>query len=146
MSLPPEPEQANVVIGTIRTAAEYWDLIHRIVPVAVVGGATAVIVNLVHIAREQTWICRIFMCLQVVGIGCVAAGASVLGLSFFVETPTMETQLLAASISGSSGQKIFEIYGRRLFGLQNTRGNDPPTRPTPLRDRSGEDDDRIHPH
>lgn len=83
----------------------------------------ALVSNLSRIAKERVWARRIFMCLSVVSVGCMGAGVAALGLTMFITDPSVEMELLAGAIAGSSGQKIFDIYSRRLFG-RKTREDD----------------------
>lgn len=107
-----------------RTAQDYWDVLSRIAPIAIVGGVVAMVVNLLRIAHERTWMRRLLATLSVVSVGCVSAGVAALGLQFFLQAPTPEVELLAGAIAGSSGQKIFDIYARKLFGLRHRISDD----------------------
>lgn len=120
-----DPETQDVV----KTACDYWVVLARITPVAIVGGFVAFVTNLLRIAHEPSWVGRVLTFISVVSIGCVAAAASALGIELFLIEPSVEIELLVASIAGSSGQKIFDIYAGKLFGLKNSRAlsKDSPT-------------------
>ena len=118
---PPDGENVKEVV---KTAASYWEVLSRMIPVTIVGGLVGFATNLMRIAHEPTLWGRLLMCISVVSVGCVAAGASVLGTTLFLDNPTVEVELLIASIAGASGQKMFDIYARRIFGVQGTRHTD----------------------
>lgn len=120
---PPEPEQIEVAKQSVRTAVDYWDVLHRLVPITIVGGLVGLVTNLIRIAHEKTWMRRVLVCCSVVSVACVSAGAAALGIELFLQPTSPEIELLAASIAGASGQKMFDIYSRRIFGIQ-TRHTD----------------------
>lgn len=115
MSYIPGPDEVGQVS---KSASQYWDVLARIVPITVVGGGVAVVVNLMSIAHERTWLRRLLSTVSVLSVGCVAAGVAALGLRLFMPAATPEIELLAGALAGSSGQKIFDIYARKLFGLR----------------------------
>lgn len=115
MALPIDPEEVN----NARTAADYIERLIQILPVMGVGGVVAVLTQGHRIFLQRTWPRRIFMCLSVVGVGFVSGGIAVLGLSLFLPAPTVEFDILAAAVAGSAGQKTFDIYSRKLFGIGN---------------------------
>lgn len=120
---PPEIEQVTIITQTARSAVDYWEVLRRLVPIVIVGGSVGLCTNLAKIAHEKTWLRRLFMCVSVVSVGCVAAGASALGIELFIRNPSPEIELLVGACAGASGQKMFDIYSRRIFGLQ-TRYSD----------------------
>ncbi len=138
----PSPGELDTIA---RTASDYWDILSRIVPIAVVGGVVAMVVNILRIAYERTWMRRLLALVSVVSVGCVSAGAAALGLKLFLLTPTPEVELLAGAIAGSSGQKIFDIYARKLFGLRSIISDEgiiseqcPPVACEPIGEPTGE--------
>lgn len=114
---PLNADQAKIAADAARTAADYWTVIYRVVPLVLVGGFVSFVINLLKITHEPTWRGRLLLLASVISVGCVAAGVSALGLQLFMSNPTVEIELLAASIAGSSGQKVFDIYSKKLFGL-----------------------------
>lgn len=115
MSLP-DPEN-------MRTAADYWQVLVRVIPVALFGGITAMTLNLFKIAREKTWLHRILMIIAVSSTGALSAVIGVLGISLFLPGTSPEVDIVIAGVCGSLGQRTFDIYGRRIFNLQ-TRTTD----------------------
>lgn len=116
MSNIPDPNELDAVA---RAASDYWEVLYRIVPIIVVGGAVAMVVNIIRIACERTWARRALAAVSVVCVGCVSAGAATLGLKLFMPSLSPEIELLAGAIAGSSGQKIFDIYAQKLFGFHS---------------------------
>jgi hypothetical protein len=111
---------------SLADAAVYWDILYRLIPIALVGGGVAMTINMQRVMSAPTWARRLGMCLYVAAVGCVAAGVAALGLSLFLRAPSQEMQILAGALAGSSGQKIFDIYSRKLFGLRSRTSDDPP--------------------
>ncbi|MDR2051133.1 MAG: hypothetical protein LBQ63_05105 [Deltaproteobacteria bacterium] len=107
----------------LRDASIYWEVLHRLIPIAMVGGFVAMTINFRTILRAPTWARRLGLCVYVAAVGFIGAGVAALGLSLFIQSPSQETQILVAALAGSSGQKIFDIYARRIFGVY-TRAND----------------------
>lgn len=106
----------NPSVGVISSADVYWQILQDLIPLSFVGGVVAVVLNLAKIFSEQTWVRRILSTMCVVAVGFVSAGVAALGLSLFIHSATPEIQIVSAAISGSAGQRIFDVYGRRLFG------------------------------
>ncbi len=119
MSKPPDV----IDIEAARTASDYWDVLARIVPIAFVGGIVAVCVNLLRIMHEHTILRKLCTFIAVISIGCVSAGVAALGIELFVQTATPEIELLFGAIAGSSGQRIFDMYAKRLFGVHHFSGH-----------------------
>jgi hypothetical protein len=119
-----DPEINKVVAESAKTAADYWSVLHRILPIAFVGGFVGLVTNLVRVAHEKTWTGKALACVSVVAVGCVAAGVSALGIGLFLTDAPIDIDLVVASIGGASGQKMLDIYARRIFGFQNTRATD----------------------
>lgn len=117
MTPPPDLDSA-------KTAAEYWVVLRRIVPLIFVGGLVSLIINFMRIAHEPTWLGRICAGITTIAIGCIAAGTAALGIELFLHESTIELELMIAAIAGAGGQKIFDVYARRIFGFQNTRATD----------------------
>lgn len=109
-------EQLKATGNTISEASVYWGILKNLLPLALVGGVTAMVTNFSHILKKYTWGERILISVSVVGVGCVAAGAAALGLSLFLKQPTPELQIVASSVAGATGQKIFDVYGSRILG------------------------------
>lgn len=136
----PSPNDLDAIV---RTASDYWEVLYRIVPIAVVGGVVAMIVNIIRIAHERTWARRALATVSVVCVGCVSAAAAALGLKLFLPNPTPEIELLAGAIAGSSGQKIFDIYARKLFGFRSQISDPEPALPPEYhQDSEDSEDDR----
>ena len=119
-----DPETDKAIAESAKTAADYWTVLHRIYPLMVVGGIVGLITNFMRIAHERSWRGKIFTFITVISVGFIAAGTTALGLELFIVSPTLEIELLCASVAGSTGQKMFDLYARRIFGLQNTRATD----------------------
>jgi len=117
------PVDHKDVNEVVKTASDYWDILCRLTPISIVGGVVAMVINFAKIVHEHTWVARIVMLVSVVSVGCVGAGAAALGISLFVTNPSKELELLAGALAGASGQKVFDIYSRRLFGI-STRKDD----------------------
>ena len=100
-----------------KTAWDYIAALVRILPVMGVGGLVAVVTQSRVIVMQRTWTRRLLMCLSVLSVGCVSGGVAVLGLSLFFPYPTIEVDLVAAAVAGSTGQKIFDDYSHKLFGF-----------------------------
>ena len=62
----PSPGELDTIA---RTASDYWDILSRIVPIAVVGGVVAMVVNILRIAYERTWMRRLLALVSVVSVG-----------------------------------------------------------------------------
>lgn len=112
----PNSVDPNDLMNATRTATEYWEALCRIIPISIVGGFVSVVTHLNKIAAEKTWLRRIFVCLSVIGIGCVAGGVAVLGITLFLPAPTPELEILAGALAGAAGQKTFDVYWIRIFG------------------------------
>ena len=94
-SEPMAPIEPQDVQNAARTASDYWSVLHRVAPIAVVGGVVALVSNLSRIAKERVWARRIFMCLSVVSVGCMGAGVAALGLTMFITDPSVEMACLS---------------------------------------------------
>lgn len=103
-------------MGVISNADVYWQILQDLIPLAFVGGTVSVVLNLAKILHEKTWVRRIISTICVVAVGFISAGVAALGLSLFIHSATPEIQIVSAAISGSAGQRIFDVYGRRIFG------------------------------
>lgn len=121
------PEEVKATTGAISDADVYWRILARLLPIVFVGGLVAMIVNLTTILHERTWARRLCTCLTCIAVGCVAAGVAALGLSLFIARPSPELELVSAAVAGSGGQKIFDIYGQRLFGRYYRTADVPPS-------------------
>jgi hypothetical protein len=116
-------EAGPEVSYALRDAAVYWEVLYRLIPIALVGGFVAMIINFKSVMSAPTWARRLGLCVYVAAVGCIAAGVAALGLSLFVSGPSQELQILAGALAGSSGQKIFDVYARRIFGLYTRSGD-----------------------
>jgi hypothetical protein len=117
-------EQLKATGNTISEASVYWDILKNLLPLTLVGGVTAMATNFSRILKKYTWGERILTSVSVVGVGCVAAGVATLGLSLFLKQPTPELQIVASSVAGATGQKIFDVYGSRILGRFYTEAKD----------------------
>lgn len=101
---------------TVHDAEIYWEILYNSIPLSIVGGLTAMIMNLNNIMSESSWLKRIAGAVCVVLVGGVAAGVAALGLGLFIASPKPEIQIVASAIAGSTGQRLFDIYGHKIFG------------------------------
>ena len=111
-----DPEKVTQAAQATKSAAGYWEIIMRVAPVSILGGIVAFLVNLNRITNEDTWKGRLLTFVSVIGVGLVVSGVAVLGLSLWFNSPTAEIDVVVGCIAGASGQKVFDIYSRRLFG------------------------------
>lgn len=109
-------EQLKATGNAISEASVYWGILQNLLPLTLVGGVTAMATNFSRILKKYTWGERALTSVSVVGVGCVAAGVAALGLSLFLKHPTPELQIVASSIAGATGQKVFDVYGSRILG------------------------------
>lgn len=117
-------EQLKATGTTISEASVYWGILKNLLPLTLVGGVTAMATNFSRILKKYTWGERVLTSVSVVGVGCVAAGVATLGLSLFLKQPTPELQIVASSVAGATGQKIFDVYAARILGRLYTEAND----------------------
>lgn len=117
-------EQLKTTGNTISEASVYWGILKNLLPLTLVGGVTAMATNFSRILKKYTWGERLLNSVSVVGVGCVAAGVATLGLSLFLKQPTPELQIVASSVAGATGQKIFDAYGSKLLGRFYTEAKD----------------------
>lgn len=117
-------EQLKATGNTISEASVYWGILKNLLPLTLVGGVTAMATNFSRILKKYTWGERLLTSVSVVGVGCVAAGVATLGLSLFLKQPTPELQIVASSVAGATGQKIFDVYGSKLLGRFYTEAKD----------------------
>lgn len=117
-------EQLKATGNTISEASVYWGILKNLLPLTLVGGVTAMATNFSRILKKYTWGERVLTSVSVVGVGCVAAGVATLGLSLFLKQPTPELQIVASSVAGATGQKIFDVYGSKLLGRFYTEAKD----------------------
>lgn len=110
------PEELKTTTRALSDADVYWQILRNVLPLSIVGGVVAMTVNLAKIFREKTWCRRLLSCLCVVSVGCVSAGVAGLGLGLFVHQVSPELQIVSSAIAGSWGQRVFDVYGRKLFG------------------------------
>ena len=103
-------------ITTVKTAADYMTVLYRVGPLAVIGGTVALFTSLMSILRFRGWSSRFFSIIVSMGVGSIAACIAVLGLPLLPFRPTIELEIVVAALAGSSGLKIFDIYGRKFFG------------------------------
>lgn len=111
-----DPEEAKKTVSLLSDASTYWKILANLIPLSLVGGVVAMALNLSTILQERTWLRRILGCVCVVAVGCVSAGVAALGLSLFITRPSPELQIVSSAVAGSMGQRVFDIYGRRIFG------------------------------
>lgn len=108
-----------------RTAADYWHVFLRVVPIALFGGVTALGLNLTKISKESTWLRRACTLFALSATGALSAVVGVLGLSLFIGKTSPEIDIVISGVCGSLGKHTFDIYTHKLFHVKQSSDKTP---------------------
>lgn len=113
------PVDPNEAAKAAASASDYWVVLHRFWPIAVIGGTVAVVVRMKSIFGNPGWKTRVFLIGSEWATGATAAMLSALLLPLLTPKgmhPSIEAEIgLCGFIGGSMGKGVFRYFHRKYF-------------------------------